>query len=99
MNVSKTIRYVPAYDDSFRMLGYREVTFSHDFGITERFITIEEAEKAKHIPEYEMMPVIGNKGTIKGIPVNTVYKCPICHAVVDKQYENCPACGHRVDPD
>jgi rubrerythrin len=100
--MSETIRYVPAYDDNFRMIGYREITYTHGENIGsigERFITIDQAEQAKHIPEYDFIPVIGNKGGITGIPVGTVYKCPICHAIVDSQYERCPACNHRVDPD
>lgn len=102
----KHSKMMPILGNQGRVIGYIEQTteFGADGqtgGIGQRHVSVEDAQRGGYIPEWSMTPVHGHKVGFgdMDMPVGMVFRCPICGEYSDQQYERCPVCKYRVDPD
>lgn len=54
------------------------------------------------VKEWEMTPVYAMEHFgeyYESVPVDMVFVCPYCKCVSKEQYDNCPCCKRRLDPD
>jgi rubrerythrin len=56
----------------------------------------------EEVLEWHMTPVYAMQmfgSYSEAVPVDMVFICPHCKTVAKEQYDNCPICKKRLDPD